>query len=68
MSIKARDELRRIVAQDYGVTLTQAQVNELGHALLRLTAVTRRSLAEAGANTSSSSAREHGFLDPKTSM
>lgn len=60
-------ELRDIVAKDYGVVLTDENASEFGVDLLRLTRVGLAALARAGDKRSSAEARESASLESNTS-
>jgi len=60
-------ELKKIVANDYGVSLTEENAAELGGDLLRLTRVGLTALARAGDKKSSIPARESASLESNTS-
>lgn len=64
---KALQELKRIIARDYGVAISDDQAQELGITLLRLTRVGLSALARANAQTAFVQAREENSLGAKTS-
>ena len=62
-----KENLKKIIYQDYGVELSDEQVNELGYSLLRLTKLAVVALARANEKNSSIQARERNFLEANTS-
>ena len=51
LSDKARTDLQQIMRRDYGASIQDDQVNELGVSLLRLTRIARTALARGEETT-----------------
>lgn len=65
---KTIEELKEIMAKDYGTSLSDEQASEFGTAMLRLTRLATTALARADEKKSSSiQAREENSLGAKTS-
>lgn len=64
---KTIDELREIMSKDYGASLNNEALTNLGTTLLRLTRLAADSLARADESNSSLQARESSFLGANTS-
>jgi aldehyde:ferredoxin oxidoreductase len=62
------EDLKKIMAADYGADLNEEELTTLGSTLLRLTRIATAALARAGEKKNSSiQAREITPLEPKTS-
>ncbi len=55
------------MVDNYGLILDNAEANEIGLSLLRLTRIANVALARADERNSSAEARERNSLEPKTS-
>ena len=64
---KTIDELREIMSKDYGTSLSDEALINLGTTLLKLTRIAADSLARADEKSSSIQARESSFLGANTS-
>jgi hypothetical protein len=69
MKIKQKtiEELKRIIEKDYGVLLSDSELNELGSSLLHLTKLSLVALARADERNSSFPARVNNTLESNTS-
>jgi hypothetical protein len=63
-----KENLKKIMHQDYGVELSDEQANELGYSLLRLTRTASMAFTRAEEKNSSVQVRDKNSLEPKTSM
>lgn len=61
-----KENLKKIIHQDYGVELSDEQANELGYSLLRLTRLTGIAFTRAEEKNSSVQARERNPLGANT--
>lgn len=64
---KASQQLKEIIARDYGVAISDDQAQELGVSLLRLTRVGLAALARANDQKVARSGEGESSLEPKTS-
>jgi len=62
-----KENLKKIIHQDYGVKISDEQANEFGCSLLRLTKLSVVALARAEEKNSSVQARDKNSLEPKVS-
>ena len=61
------EELKKIIEKDYGILLSNNELNELGSSLLHLTKLSLVALARADERNSSFPARVNNTLESNTS-